>query len=113
MIARDYNKRITINEYVRTSDGFGGEVTSIDEAEIIDTWAKLVNPSSNRVTDLGLSDVYQSLVFKVRYNGSLINVRDRSLIYNGQEYVINGITDVEMMHREMEIVCTRANPQSI
>jgi SPP1 family predicted phage head-tail adaptor len=111
MIAREYNKRITVNVYTDVSDGFGGYLSS--SAVYMEAWAKLINPSSNRATDLGLSDLYNSLVFRVRFNEDLLNARQFSLSYNGGEYTINGITDVDQFHRELEIVCTKANPETI
>ena len=103
MIAREYNRRITVNEYTVTSDGFGGYTVS--SSVYLEAWAKLVNPSSNRATELGLSDLYNSLVFRVRYNEELVNGRKFSLSYLDKEYNIVGITDVDQFHRELEIVC--------
>lgn len=111
MLSREYNRRITVFLYASAPDGFGG---SISAPEVyFDTWAKLVNPNSSRSTDLGLSDLFDSLVFRVRYNEYLLDARQFGLSYNGQEYTINGITDVDQFHRELEIVCTKANPEQI
>jgi SPP1 family predicted phage head-tail adaptor len=112
MIAREYTKRIDIYQGTEASDGFGGNTVSYEL--IASSWAKLVNPSSSRFTDLGLSDLSDSLLFKVRFRGELnYNGRNLYLNYNGDTYVIQSITDLDMVHRELDILCTKANPEII
>ncbi|MNG66075.1 Phage head-tail joining protein [compost metagenome] len=115
MLAREYNRRIEILEYISSPDGYGGNIVS--SISLGNTWSKLVNSSSSvaqRLTSLGISDLYEPLIFKIRFRNDLnYNGRNLSLTYNNQEYVIKSITDIDMFHRELEIVCTKANPVDI
>ena len=112
MIAREYNKRIDIYQGTEEPDGFAGNTVSYEL--IASSWAKLSSPSSSRFTDLGITDLSNSLLFKVRYNPELnYNGRNLYLSYNGETYVIQSITDLDMVHRELDIYCTKANPELI
>lgn len=114
MLAREYNKRIEVLEYTETPDGFGGNIVSSTSLGL--SWAKLDNRStsiSQRSTALGLTELIEPLIFKIRFRNDLTyEGRTRSLIYNGNEYVIQSITDVDMFHRELEIVCSRKSPET-
>ena len=109
MRGRDYNKQIKINEYISAPDGFGGNTVS--EGSSLSTWAMLVNRATSvnqRVTSLGLTELNEPLIFRIRYT-TFVNGKNMSLTYNNQEYTIQSITDIDMMHRELEIVCTKNN----
>lgn len=109
MRGRDYNKRITINEYTSAPDGFGGN--TVTKTQLAGTWAQLVNKVTSvnqRVTSLGLTELHEPLIFRIRYRED-VNGRANSLAYNGQEYTIQSIVDIDQMHRELEIVCTKNN----
>lgn len=109
MKARDYTKQIEVLEYTETPDGFGGNTVSA--VSLGYSWARLdnkVTSVSQRVTALGITDLIEPLIFKVRYRNDLTyEGRTRSLMYNGAEYVIQSITDADMFHRELEIVCSK------
>lgn len=114
MIARDYNKRISVYQYEDQPDGYGGN--TVIKTVLLDTWAKLVNSSSQvqqRATTLGITDLYEPLVFKLRATTIPYNGRNLSLSYQGEDYVIKSITDVDQFHREMEILCTKTIPESV
>lgn len=114
MLARDYTKQIEVLEYTETPDGFGGNTVSA--VSLGYSWARLENKSSSisqRVTALGLSELLEPLIFKVRYRKDLTyNGRTLALRYNGSDYAINSIVEADMMHRELEIICTKL-PDSI
>ena len=115
MLAREYNKRIDIQQIVSTPDGFGGNTVSF--VTIGSSWAKLVNNSisiTQRATVLGISDLYEPLMFKIRFRNDLnYNGRNLALIYAGQQYIIKSIINIDMFNRELEILCTKENPIDI
>ena len=111
MIARDYNKRIDINLYGDIPDGFGGNIAGIESTTT--HWAKLINQVrvlDQRITTLGITDLYEPLIFKIRKSASpFINGRSYSLMYQGETYIIKSIIDIDEFHRELEILCTKKN----
>jgi SPP1 family predicted phage head-tail adaptor len=115
MLARDYNKRISVFQVESLPDGFGGY--TVQKTVLADSWAKLVNSSSSlqqRATTLGITDLYEPLLFKLRYRNDLpYNGRNLYLSYQGNEYVIKSIDDVNEFHREIEILCTKTIPESV
>jgi len=53
-------------------------------------------------------------LFKLRYRNDLpYNGRNLYLSYQGNEYVIKSIDDVNEFHREIEILCTKTIPESV
>lgn len=115
MIAREYNKRIDIYQYESVSDGFGGN--TVESELLASSWAKLVNRTTSvqqRATTLGITDLYEPLIFKIRFRADLpYNGRNLSLSYGGESYVIKSITDAGEMHRELEILCTKTIPETV
>lgn len=104
-----------IAQYESISDGYGGH--TVNGTQLANAWAKLVNQSSSvaqRATSLGITDLYEPLIFKLRFRNDLpYNGRNLSLFYNGEQYVIKSITDVGELHREIEILCTKTIPETV
>ena len=115
MIAREYNKRISVYQVESIPDGYGGY--TVQKTVLADSWAKLVNSSSSlqqRATTLGITDLYEPLIFKLRFRNDLpYNGRNLYLQYQGSEYVIKSITDNNEFHREVEILCTKTIPETV
>jgi len=114
MIAREYNKRISVYQVEEVPDGYGGY--TVQKTILSESWAKLVNGSTanQRATTLGITDLYEPLLFKLRARLDLpYNGRNLSLSYQGEDYVIKSITDVSEFHREIEILCTKTIPESV
>lgn len=115
MQSREYTKRIDIYQVQEVPDGFGGNVVSSEL--LASSWAKLVNQNTSiqqRSTTLGITDLYEPLIFRLRFRNDLpYNGRNLSLNYNGESYVIKSITDVNEFHREIEILCTKTIPESV
>jgi len=115
MLAREYNKRIAVYQVESLPDGYGGN--TVVKTILAESWAKLVNSSSSlqqRATTLGITDLYEPLLFKLRFRNDLpYNGRNLYLSYQGKEYVIKSITDLNEMHREIEILCTKTIPETV
>jgi len=113
MLARDYNKRISVYQVESLPDGYGGY--TVQKTVLADSWAKRVNSISylqQRATTLGITDLYEPLIFKLRFRNDLpYNGRNLYLSYQGAEYVIKSITDVNK--RELDILCTKTIPENI
>ena len=115
MLARQYNKRISVYQVESLPDGFGGY--TVQKTVLADSWAKLVTSSSSlqqRATALGITDLYEPLILKLRYRNDLpYNGRNLYLSYQGEDYVIKSITDLNEFHREIEILCTKTIPETV
>lgn len=96
-------------------DGFGGN--TIDWISLTESWAKLINQNTSiqqRSTTLGITDLYEPLIFRLRFRTDLpYNGRNLALSYNGEKYVIKSITDVNEAHLEIEILCTKTIPVEV
>lgn len=113
MLARDYTKQIEVYQYTDTPDGFGGNTVSAESLGF--SWARMENKStsiSQRATSLGLTELHEPLIFRIRYTDT-VNNRANSLVYLGNEYVIQSIVDVDQMHRELEIFCIKNENSTI
>jgi SPP1 family predicted phage head-tail adaptor len=115
MLAREYNKRISVYQVESIPDGFGGN--TVVKTVLAESWAKLVNQNTSiqqRATGLGITDLYEPLIFKLRYRNDLpYNGRNLYLSYQGEDYVIKSITDNNEFHREIEILCTKTIPETV
>lgn len=116
MLAREYNKRISIYESVTAEDGFGGNIPD-SLIPLGKSWAKLITNSSSiqvRTTALGITELNEPLLFKLRYRNDLFyQGRTYFLTYNDNMYIIKNITDVDQFHREIEIMCTKSIAENL
>jgi len=110
MKARSYNIRIDIYENLApTADGYGGNIVS--SQLISSSWAKKEDAAGNRVTDYGLTNITDPVLFKLRKRNDLpYNGRNLYVAHNGFKYVIQGIKEQE---QEVEILCQREAPVDI
>ena len=107
MIAREYNKRVSVYDVELVSNPFGGN-TPI-ETLLFTSWAKLeTNGVGYKAVDFGLDSFENPLFFKVRYrNDFKWQGRTLFVLYRNERYVIKGIKNVNQANLELEIYCAK------
>lgn len=113
MIARKYDKIIEVWGLTTVEDEYGGS-TPI-EALAFKAWAKITtNGLGNKAIDMGITQFQDPILFQVRYrpdyeyNGKNLTVR-----YRNDTYIIQAVRVVNERNREVELFCTRFNPDVV
>lgn len=106
MISRKYDKKVEIWNVTEVSDGFGGFV--VDEIFIKKKWTFITTQNSNRTTDNGTIENYQSIVFYFRGGGFQLE-KTNFIIYKGSKYVIDTIENVNLTDVDLKVYCTQYN----
>lgn len=107
--SRRLQNRLTIQELIAVPDGYGGSVVQVDSSFSI--WAEVQSVNSNaRNTDLvalGVQDF--SEVFKVitRYRLETKNPKDYAVIFNGDEYTVLSVKNIDARDIKTEILIRR------
>lgn len=104
MIAREYNKRITVIEVNTVQNEFGGYETA--ETELFSSWAKIVTKSAGyKATDFGITDFERPVIFNFRYrNDFQYQGRTLYIEYKGSKYIIKGIRQINEAGIEVEVI---------
>lgn len=104
MIAREYNKRITIIEVSVVQNEFGGNETG--EVELFSSWAKIVtNSAGYKAKDFGIDTFERPVIFNFRYrNDFQYQGRTLYISYKGSKYIIKGIRQINEAGIEVEII---------
>lgn len=110
MIAREYNKRITVIEVLTSQNEFGGTVT--DEVELSKSWCKIVTKSAGyKATDFGIDTFERPVIFNFRYRNDFeYQGRTLYIVYKGSRYVIKGIRQVNEAGIEVEVIAQLLEP---
>lgn len=102
MLSRAYNKRISIYRLSSVNDGFGGNTVS--KTLLGESWAKIETASVRRLTELGQTELSNTLIFKVRYREDLTYSIDQIISYRDKEYTISSIINKGFHNTEIEII---------
>ena len=107
MLAREYNKRVSIYQTTKVPDGFGGN--TVAEVLLFSSWAKLeTNGVGYKAKDFGLQEFNDPLLFKVRFRHDFdYNSRTMFLTYKNDRYIIQGIRNSDEADIELEIFCKK------
>jgi len=107
MIAREYNKRVSVFETTLTQNEFGG--SSSVETLLFNSWAQVItNGVGYKATDFGIDAFEDPVLFKVGFrNDFKWQARTLLVKYRNQRYIIKGVRNVNVENLEMEIYCQR------
>ena len=117
MISRKYNKRVEIWQTIEKLDGYGGRL--IDELFLTKSWANIVSTGSNRtlsnrLTDLGISDIQNTIIINLRHrNDFSYNGINQFIQYRGQKYIIQSVIEKGLENTEVEIIATREKTKNV
>ena len=111
MKARKYTKRIGIYTTTLVADGYGGN--TVTESYVGESWCMIRTAASSskyagRLTDLGITEPVDTIMVTMRHRNDItINPSVYYLVYNGYKYVIQAITNVDLLNNDMEIIATQ------
>lgn len=103
LTARKYKERITLVLVSTTQDEFGKGVASPPK-DVLNTFANVIQSSSNRVRVENTDAQQEAFRFTIRYTDEAFNV----VRWRGKEYVVQSTTDVNQEGRELVIYAQRA-----
>jgi len=112
--AREFNKRIGFWQTVAVSDGYGG--STVSEALVATSWAKVTTPkSSQRLTELGITDPINTLVINVRKRNDIdYNAVNQYIKYRSVKYIIQNVPiNTEFMDTDIMIIAKRQITDSV
>ena len=102
MIARSYDKRVSIYTEQEVSDGYGGFTT--DKVFVRKVWAKVTTSGAGyKFQQFGLNDFKNPVIFSVRAKINL-NFDEKNFIrYKNRDFIIKGIEEVNLEGIEIVI----------
>lgn len=103
LTARKYKERITLVLVSTTQDEFGKGVASPPK-DVLNTFANVVQSSSNRVRVENTDAQQEAFRFTIRYTDKAFNV----VRWRGKEYVVQSVENVNQEGRELVIYAQRA-----
>lgn len=103
LTARKYKERITLVLVSTTQDEFGKGVASPPK-DVLNTFANVIQSSSNRVRVENTDAQQEAFRFTIRYTDEAFNV----VRWRGKEYVVQSTTDVNQEGRELVIYAQKA-----
>jgi len=104
VIARKYNRKISIFAASSVPDGFGGTLPiSVLLGEF---WAEVKQNSAFRDNQLGASDIKNNWSFNIRATDKITpgNIDNLFVIYKNNRYAVNDIRHNDELFREINIV---------
>jgi len=106
MIARKYNKPISIFQATEVSDGYGGSV--IDDDLVYSFWANVETKRANRISENGQVDNIVQTIFTIRnrYNVN-ISIKDNFIKYAGLFYNIDSVTNIDLNNIDIVIYASQ------
>jgi head-tail adaptor len=113
MLARHYDKQIEIWQSTVVDDGWGGSV--LTEVLLSKAWSKITtNGLGNKAIDMGITQFQDPVLFQVRFRPDIeYNGRNLTVRYRGDTYIIQAVRVVNERNREVELFCTRFNPEMV
>lgn len=108
MIARKYNKAISIWQSTEVSDGFGGY--TVEDVLVYSFWAHIETKRAYRENENGQNDNFVQTILTVRnrYDVS-ISIKDNFIKYNGLVYNIDSVMNLDLNNIDIEIYATQRN----
>ena len=103
MIARSYDKRVSIYTEQEVPDGFGGFTT--EKVFVRKVWAKVSTKSAGyKFQQFGLNEFKNPVIFSIRAKINL-NIDEKNFIrYKGKDLIIKGIEEVNLEGIEINIM---------
>lgn len=102
MLARQYNRKISIYKTVNVPDGYGGN--TVNDVLIGSYWAEVKQNSAFKDNSIGKSDIKNNYSFKIRASLKLdMDINNLSIVYNGVKYVVNDIRYEDELFRFLNI----------
>ena len=114
MKSRSYNKRIGFYQTVAVADGYGG--STVSEELVATSWAKIETPkSSQRLTELGITDPINTLVIQLRHRNDIdYNAVNQFIKYRSVNYIIeNAPINEEFRDTDIMIIAKRQMTDSV
>lgn len=103
MIARKYNRKISIYHTTNVADGYGGN--TVTDVLIGEFWAEVKQNSSFQSNNIGKLDIKNVWQFNIRGTNLIQSGIDNlSIQYNGNKYVVVEVTKSDVLFREISIV---------
>lgn len=102
MIARNYDKRVSIYTEQEVSDGYGGFTT--DKVFVRKVWAKVTTSGAGyKFQQFGLNDFKNPVIFSIRAKINL-NLNEKHFIrYKNRDFIIKGLEEVNLEAIEIVI----------
>lgn len=106
MIARKYNKLISIWKTTNAPDGYGGN--TVTDALVYSVWANVDTKRAYRQNENGQNDNFVQIVFTIRNRYDIaLSVKDNFIKYNGLVYNIDSILNMDLNNIDIEIYGTQ------
>ena len=103
LTARKYKENITLVLIATTQDECGKSVAS-STTEVLNTFANVIQSSSNRVRVENTNAQQEANRFTIRYTDKAFN----AVRWKGKDYVVQSIQNVNQESRELVIYAQRA-----
>ena len=103
LAARKYTKPITLILKSSETDDFGKGVVNPSE-DVLATFAEVLQTNSSRTRVENSNATQTAYKFTIRYTDKAFN----AVRYNGAEYVVNSVENVNEANREIVIYAQRA-----
>ena len=113
MKSRKYTSRIEIWETSRVKGQFSG--STVTSERIAYSWAEKVTDGLGRkAANMGITEFNDPLLFRVRHRNDLsYNGRNLFIKYKGEEYIIQAIKNEDLRDVDIEIFCTKREPETV
>lgn len=103
MISRKYTKRVEIYGTTEIYDGFAG--STVSTALLGSSWCHIKTVSRDRYVNLGLQSEQQAIEVYLRHRNDLDYMQDGIFLkYNGKEWVISSLTDMDLEGVEIRLM---------
>ena len=103
LTARKYKENITLVLIATTQDDFGKSV-AYSTTEVLNTFANIIQSSSNRVRVENINAQQEAYRFTIRYTDKAFN----AVQWQGKTFVVQSIQNVNQESRELVIYAQRA-----
>ena len=107
MISRRYTKQVTFYQTAQVADGYGG--FTVSETLVATSWADIKSGNSKRLVDLGITDVANAIVLKLRYRNDIeYTAANMYVKYRGVKYIIqSAVMNIDFKDTEVELIAMR------
>lgn len=106
MIARKYNKAISIWQSSEVSDGYSGYL--IEDVLVYSFWANVETKRASILQENGQRDNIVQTVFTIRNRYDVdILVKDNFIKYNGLVYNIDSVLNVDLNNIDIQIYASQ------
>ena len=106
MIARKYNKLISIWKTINSEDGFGGSI--VTDMLVYTVWANVEAKRAYRQNENGQNDNFVQTIFNIRNRYDIdLSIKDNFIKYNGLVYNLDSIMNVDLNNIDVQIYATQ------